>query len=67
MSDLFDMASDREQLDRDLALKVRKPVLMHCGRCHYCNESVGGNLFFCCADCRDDYEIQQEANRRNGT
>lgn len=67
MSDIFDAASDREQLDRDLALKVRKPTLVPCHRCHYCDESVSGNLLFCCPDCRDDFEILQEAKRRNGS
>ena len=66
MADLYDQASDREEQDRALALKVRMPTLKPCGACHYCGESVRGSLLFCNADCRDDHEAAEAARKRNG-
>jgi hypothetical protein len=72
MSDQFDQASDREQLDRDLALKVRLPTLTPCGACHNCGEPLAHGLLFCRPEpgidgsCRDDWEQREAARRRNG-
>jgi hypothetical protein len=67
MSDQFDMASDREQLDRDLALKVRLPTLKACGACHSCTTPLREGLLFCDKDCAADWERVEAARRRNGT
>jgi hypothetical protein len=67
MSDQFDMASDREQLDRDLALKVRLPTLKACGACYSCNTPLHAGLLFCDKDCAADWERVEAARRRNGT
>lgn len=65
MSDLVDDASDREALDRNLALAVRKPVPLHDGRCLNCGEEIPGACY-CDADCKLDHEAREAAQRRNG-
>ena len=65
MSDPTDDASDREALDRALALAVRKPVPDRTGRCLNCDEEIPGACF-CDAECQRDYEAREAARRRNG-
>lgn len=54
MATLDDMATLREELDREIALKNRKPQLDAIGSCYNCGEETKG--CFCDADCRADYE-----------
>lgn len=44
----------------------RQTGLEHTGECHFCGEEVMAPLRFCDADCRDDYDAEQRANRRLG-
>ena len=66
--DDIDRASEREAMDRDLALAAarRAPLLPSTGRCHWCDASVPGEAHFCDTDCRADFERDQAALKRNG-
>ena len=65
--DEADRAEIREQIMRDEALACRKPELQAVGYCHYCSESVAAGKQFCDGgDCRDGWEMEQAARRRNG-
>ena len=72
MTDIYDQATEREEQDRALALKIRLPTLKACGACHNCGELVTHGLLFCRPDpgieesCRDDWEQREAAKRRNG-
>ena len=63
---LDDQAEAAEQRHRDAALAVRKPTLLACGRCHFCDEPLRAGLLFCGLECRDGFEAEQAARRRNG-
>lgn len=67
MTDEIDMASDRDQIARDCAIAAaRKAVAITAtGNCFYCGEPVITGLRFCNADCRDGWQIEQDAKRRN--
>ena len=64
MADIFDQATEREELDRQIALQHRNPTLPNIGRCYFCNEEITG--LFCSNECRNDYEKVQAAKVRNG-
>jgi len=52
-----DMATAREEQDRELALKVRKPGgPAATGVCLCCGEPVTDGRRWCDADCRDDWQ-----------
>ncbi len=53
---LDDQAEAQEQLQRDIALKVRQRELPKIGKCYNCNEVVKQNANFCDVDCRLDFE-----------
>lgn len=68
MTDIYDQASNREQLDRDLAVNsARKanPEALAIGHCLWCNAELFGAQRWCDADCREDWELAQEAGRRH--
>jgi hypothetical protein len=55
--DLSDTATRREELDRDLALRQKKPEgPQPTGACLNCTAALGEGLRWCDADCRDDWE-----------
>lgn len=58
MSDNLDIASDREELDRQSALRsCRKPTGPEAtGECLYCSERLPAPMRWCDADCRNDWE-----------
>lgn len=60
MSDEIDNAQDREQLDRDICLKIRRPILPITGTCYWCGEVV--SRVFCSPDCREDYDKHKRFN-----
>lgn len=67
MSDIFDQASDREQLERDLAIaSARKPSAsaQATGHCLWCNAQIEQGKRWCDAECREDWELNQQAFRR---
>lgn len=70
---LDDLASDAEERFREAALAERKATatrLLPCGRCHFCDEPIPDGALFCRPDaggaCRDDWQHEQDARRRNG-
>lgn len=65
--DELDRAQMMEEKEREAALLLRKPVLKPVGVCWNCGEPVSGTTLFCDIDCRNDYEKEQEAKKRNGT
>ena len=70
MADVFDQASEREQMDRDLAIKealrnTKLSMLTPNGRCYNCMEPIAHPKLFCDADCSADHEVRMRARRRN--
>lgn len=66
MTTIDDDASMREEHFRETALKHRKPNgPVATGRCLYCNALLSFGDRWCNADCREDYELEIEANRRS--
>lgn len=68
MADQFDMASERETLDRELAIKAaiqdRRGVMSPTGKCHNCGEPLAhSHNLFCDGDCGFDYQ-RRMTNRR---
>ena len=68
MTDIFDQATEREELERERAIQAARsvPPLPATGRCHYCDASVAGEAHFCDSECRSDFEREQDAKRRGG-
>lgn len=64
-----DRASDREDIARAAAVeavRARIERLPSLGYCYYCGEALRAGKRFCDSDCRDDYERQEELQRRLG-
>lgn len=67
--DEIDQASDREQLDRDLAIAAAKhsaPELPACGECYNCASRMQVGMRFCGPECRSDWEQRRNAEIRRG-
>jgi hypothetical protein len=66
-SDIFDDASEMEELHRSLSIqnirKQRKTPFT--GYCLSCNEIVTQGRF-CSAECREDFELEQKIKRISG-
>jgi len=63
MSDELDQAAALEELERTIALANRKRHEMQfTGACYNCEESVDKG-FFCCSECREDYERIERAKQ----
>lgn len=65
MTDIYDQATEREERDRELAIKVAAtPVLQmpFTGYCYNCEELISQHKHFCDADCRDDWQLRQKLN-----
>ena len=61
-----DDASLREEQFLKVALSNRKPNGPSAtGRCLYCNAELSDNRRWCDQWCREDYELELEANKRN--
>ena len=66
MTTIDDDAAMREEHFRETALKHRKPDgPTPTGRCLYCNALLSFGHRWCNADCREDYELEIESNRRH--
>ncbi|MBD9658069.1 hypothetical protein [Pantoea sp. PNT03] len=65
MCDIADEAAELELQMIEVALANReRPTMTFTGACHYCEEKVD-KVFFCCPECKDDYErIERAANHR---
>lgn len=68
MADEVDLAQD--QIEAFLAAAIRRaqrePKLKSNGDCHSCFAPIPRGLLFCDNLCREDYEREQAAKRRNG-
>lgn len=64
--DESDRATEAEENQRKDALAKRKPVPIATGFCLNCGIETNKDHCFCDPDCRDDWELAQEARRRNG-
>ena len=67
--DIIDQACELEQ--RLTAAYVQharsqRDELAATGTCHYCEQSVDATKKFCDAECRDDWQREQDARRRAG-
>jgi hypothetical protein len=56
-----DLASLHEEQLTELAMRCRKPVPEHTGRCLNCDASLLHNGAFCDALCREDHERRSRA------
>lgn len=68
MTDVFEQASEREQLERDLAIRYSRKInaLPYKGACYFCEKPLPEPLRFCDSFCRDDHQKEEEALKRNG-
>jgi len=66
ISDLNDLASEFEQARIQERIESRKDNgPPPCGECHYCGEPLNDGRRFCDAECRDDWQRDMDALRRN--
>ena len=66
MTTIDDDASMREEQFLKVALEKRKPDgPVATGRCLSCNSILPLGHRWCDADCREDYELEIESNRRS--
>lgn len=68
MTDIFDRASEREQLERDLAISsARKQgtAVNSTGHCLWCNAELATGRRWCDAECREDWELEQASRKRH--
>lgn len=68
MADWTDNASETTEFFEKVALQNIKQVvpLQAKGACYNCDSKLAPENLFCDADCRDDWEREQAAKRRNG-
>ena len=66
-ADFLDDASENESKERDrLIEKARiQPKVQATGHCLYCNAELPNNKRFCDEWCRDDWQLEQDARKRN--
>ena len=69
MTDIIDMANDL--VDRLTAAYVayerdQAPRLTYTGQCYNCDAPTPHGHNFCDADCRDDWQKRQAAQKRSG-
>jgi hypothetical protein len=67
MSDIFDDASEVEQLQREIAIKQirNKKKQPFTGHCLCCNEEILEGRF-CSTECREDWELEQKLKSITG-
>ena len=67
MSDIFDDASETEQLNREMAIQEIRSKKRHpyTGHCLCCNELIPEGRF-CSAECREDWELEQKIKKISG-
>jgi hypothetical protein len=67
MADPADEASDF--IDQELARQIAaaknqaRPAKTPVGTCHHCGEKVDKGMIFCDADCRDDFDREEQRRR----
>ena len=66
MSDEADRSDGAIEMAQTVALTHRASEgPPPCGECHYCGEPLNDGRRFCDADCRDDWQREMDALRRN--
>lgn len=68
ITDVSDMATAREELDREAAMIEARRNTHHLtpnGRCYYCGELVDDEHVFCDAECSHAWDQEQSAILRN--
>lgn len=64
MSDNLDIAAEREEIDRNIAMATKRPVGPEpTGECLHCGEAVEDPRRWCNSDCRDAWEKGQRRGR----
>ena len=71
MPDDIDRAQERDQQYRDdcdaeRRYQAAKNALQATGECRYCGEPLADGLRFCCADCRDAWQHEQDLRLMRG-
>lgn len=71
MSDSIDRAAQDSAIYEAAALNNALSQLeacgpVTCGYCHFCGEPVPSNASWCDAQCRDDWQAEQDAAERRG-
>ncbi len=69
MTDIFEQASDRELLERELSIQFSRKAnsIPATGFCLFCGELLTvPSRRFCDSFCRDDHQKREEAEKRNG-
>lgn len=73
MATLDDMATEREEQFRDMALKAQAERSKHGqltanGTCHFCGEEddIDFGALFCCTECQRDWESRDRAKQIAG-
>ena len=67
-ADFLDDASENESKERErLIEKARvQPKILATGHCLWCNIEVEHGRRWCSPECREDWELDQEASKRCG-
>lgn len=69
--DFFDRAQELEMLQRESSIaeaRKAKPLGPEfTGKCHYCAEELPPSRRFCDGECREGWEKEEAARKRNGT
>ncbi len=65
MTDVFDRATEREELERELSIAAARavPALPYVGECYNCGQRLPQGMRFCDRDCCDDYERRRRAGK----
>lgn len=70
--DDIERGQEREQLDRELAIfnQRKRTNLLPVGSCYFCDSILRDGVLFCTdngkSECRDDWDREQAAKKRNG-
>ena len=67
--DIYDIASEIECRDRELAIEFHRKSdqsLIPVGSCYFCESIISDGMVFCDSDCRNDFELEKKARLRAG-
>ena len=68
-SDLIDQANLITQQLTDAYVahaRAQNATLPHTGECYNCGDPTPASVNFCDADCRDDWQLRTDPQKRNG-
>ena len=69
MTDIYDRATEREELERELALQHARNTTnspAYTGFCLNCEVETNGGHRWCCPECRDDWSSRSMILKRKG-